>query len=91
MKALKFIKKFIFVIVFIQILIFIIVKQKHAELERKNGKIEEEINKIINQNNILKIKLTTVQNQFRIRKLASRFASEYRGIKPEQIIEIEKI
>jgi hypothetical protein len=91
MKALRFVKKVMFGIIILQIGVFIFIKQRYSEMERKNQKLEDEIAKIINANNMLKIKLTTVQNQYRVRQLVTRYASEFKPIKPSQVIEKENI
>ena len=75
----------------IQVVAFIIIKQRFTELERKTFKIEAEISQKINQNNILKIKLTSLQNDYRIRKLGERYLPEYKPFKPNQIIEMQNI
>ena len=84
-------KKVTILCLIIQVVFYLIIKQKYAELERKNTKIENEINNIINDNNLLKIKLTTVQNQNRIRKLALEYATEFKPFTPKQVIEKQNI
>jgi hypothetical protein len=91
MKSLRFVKKLMLGVLILQIGLFIFAKQRYNELERKNQKLEDEIAKIINDNNLLKIKLTTVQNQYRVRKLVTRYASDFKPIKPSQVIEKENI
>ena len=91
MKTLKFVKKVMLGIIILQAGVFIFVKQRYSEMERKNKKLEDEIARIINTNNMFKIKLTTVQNQYRVRQLVTRYASEFKPIKPNQVIEKENI
>lgn len=88
------IKKLKYIIIFLLILqlgVYLFIKQKYIELQRKNSKIEKEIESLINENNLLKIKLTTIQNQNRIRKLVNDHSNEFKPLKPKQIIEKENI
>ena len=89
--VINILKKIAIICFIIQTLLYFVVKQKYAELERKNAKIENEINSIINENNLLKIKLTTIQNQNRIRKLATEYASDFKPFTPKQVIEKQNI
>lgn len=91
MNLLSGIKKIILFLIFIQFGIFIFVKQRYSELERRNQKLESEISNITNENNLLKIKLTTVQNSYRIKTLTTKYASNFRAFKPNQVIEKESI
>lgn len=87
----KLIKIFMVIFIVVQFIAFIIVKQKFIELEHKNSKLESEITATINTNNILKIRLTTMQNHFRIKKLSELYLQDYKPFKPHQIIEKENI
>lgn len=75
----------------IQVGVFIFVKQRYNKLERENNKVENKIDNIINDNNLLKIKLTTMQNQNRVRKLVIKYASDFKAFQPKQVIEKENI
>lgn len=88
------IKKLKYTVVFLLILqagTYIFIKQKYIELKRQNIKVEQKIENLINENNLLKIKLTTLQNQNRIRQLVNEHASYFKPLKPKQIIEKENI
>jgi hypothetical protein len=84
-------KKIIILLLIVQFIVFVYVKQKFSELERKNTKLENQIAIKMNENNLLKIKLTTSQNQYKLRKLVEQYLTDYKVFKPNQIIEKEKI
>jgi hypothetical protein len=85
------VKKIIILLLVVQFIVFVYVKQKFSELERKNTKLENQIAIKMNENNLLKIKLTTSQNQYKLRKLVEQYLTDYKVFKPNQIIEKEKI
>ena len=87
----KIVKRITIMCLIIQIGLYLFIKQKYAELDRKNKKIENEINNIINDNNLLKIKLTTTQNQNRIRRLVAEYARDFKPFTPKQVIEKQNI
>lgn len=91
MNNLTFLRNIILLFIMLQIVAFIIVKQKFTELERRSMKLEGEINAKINNNNILKIQLTSKQNDYRIKKLGEKYLPEYKSFKPNQIIEMQNI
>lgn len=91
MKKIAILRNIVIIFIIMQIIAFIIVKQRFAELQRKTSKLENEISERINQNNLLKIKLTSLQNDYRIRKLGERYLPEYKSFKPNQIIEVQNI
>ena len=91
MKIKNLIKKLILFFLILQFILFVYVKQKFSELERKNAKIEAELEAKINENNLLKIKLTTHQNQYKVKQLTEKHLNEYKPFKPNQIIEKQKI
>lgn len=88
---LTIITRFGLFILIVQIAVFIFIKQRYNRLERENDKIEDKIDDIINDNNLLKIKLTTMQNQNRVRKLVTKYASDFKAFQPNQVIEKESI
>ena len=89
--SLKVFKRAIIVILVVQVIAFVFIKQRFAQLERKNSKAENEIAFLMNENNLLKIKLTTIQNQYRVRKLVLQYLPNYKPFKPKQVIEIKDI
>jgi hypothetical protein len=91
MNVFRLAKKIIILLLIIQFIAFVYVKQKFSELERKNAKLENQIGIKMNENNLLKIKLTTSQNQYKLRKLVEQHLTDYKVFKPNQIIEKEKI
>lgn len=91
MNVYKLLKYFTFTIVLMQLGLFIFVKQGFNTLERKNERLEQEINRKIDENNLLKIKLTTMQNEYRIKKLLEKLAIGYKPFKPKQVIEKNSI
>lgn len=91
MKVFKILKIMLVLMIGIQFLTFIFVKQKFVELERRSLKLENEINSIMNENTVLKVKITTMQNSAEIKKLVTRYLPAYRYMKPNQIIEKDSI
>lgn len=91
MNIFKLSKKIIIFLLILQFIAFVFVKQRFSELERKNAKLENEIAVKINENNLYKIKLTTIQNQYRIKKIVEKYLTNYKSFKPYQIIEKENI
>jgi hypothetical protein len=91
MQKKKFFKLAIFVVLSVQFALFIVLKQRISYLNRTGAKIEAEIEKKIDENRLLKIKLTTMQNQYKVRKLVEKYLITYKPIKPNQIIELEKL
>lgn len=75
----------------IQFLFFIFIKQRFSELERKNKRLENEIIARINENNLLRVKITMNQNPNKIRKLIEKYLVEYKYMKPDQVIEKNSI
>lgn len=90
-KKFKLIKVCILIFLGLQFLLFIFVKQSFTELERKNKKLEQEIKLTMNENNILKVRLTTIQSQITVRKLVEKYLKEYKHVKPSQVIEKSNI
>ncbi len=87
----KFVRKIIILFIILQFIAFVFVKQRFSELDRKNTRLENEIYVKLNENNLLKIKLTTSQNQYKVRKLVEKHLIDYKFFKPNQILEKENI
>lgn len=91
MKKIKLMSSLIVLIIILQFLFFIFIKQRFSELERKNKRLENEISIRINENNLLKVKITMMQNPNKIRKIVEKYLLEYHYMKPNQVIEKNSI